>query len=1329
MNKYHNIEKNKNTTKTITEGVVTPLVKFQVKIKSHKVSQPNLNLEKKFSEINGEIENNENKKKKTVFPYNRQDDAFKQQSNDSQLIIAQSRMSYSGCQYNLFNVIENYQDLVKLIIQTQPEYRTFNEVITLNQKVKLGFDLEWIDKPSEDGVENKECPRYKANYYDKDITLTKFCEKLGQLCLKIFNKPLNPENYLIICNSRLITGKHHQVYYKNSYHIFIINYGHLPNLSIYHKKFTQLLIESFGDNDPIFNNRLMVSSSGVEYLSKPIDTSVYKNNQTMRCIMCTKPNKQSFLMPTLNDYDKPISDFFWAWITDNDPPLDLYLLEKNIPKHSDYIVSVGLHKHSNFDKTFSKSLVPPHLIEYIQNILSKMKPERATQYQEWFDIACILISIHDGLFNVFNQWSSQASNYDATACQKLWESLYQSKYSLKNLIEKYKEDNGSNDAEQNDPEPIVHLGYTWKYYYQQTPRNPLKKSIENNYWGANLVVDQESLYVKSNQIDLENLIDKMVTGQWKTIIIKAPCGGAKTDFYVKLVTLLWTRGLIPKNFLIVSPLKSLAHSLQGRFMNGKKPFGWGDNDPNPNDVDLKFYKDIDTYEDLVDTNINVVVNSLPKLANFGQGDYLDHYQRDLLIFDEWKSFLINMCRKTLSGRRRLVVSQLEYYIKNAKYIIVIDQNIDDDCLESLYSLRDPLTSVIFDYQKPNACDQTVYELSDLKKTLEILDDQYLSKNKFVYICSNAKKHGADLVAEYIKQNYPEITLKKYTSDTSEEDKMKLANCEEEWDTYVVCSPTISHGVDHSKENVFHATFCFLKGYSLPPSMVVQQIKRVRKLIDKNIYICNLNKPSNELIDLSPSSIKNQIITRLNQNSLVPKSVKPIFNHLAGDQNSLVPKLDKQAIFNSPILGQTNLTKELKKMDKIYQNEIQSLVLGGHSGECGQSVLNDSWFSTIYQFYMRTELEGCAHLMDWVRGYLCQTGVQYYIELSDIDQESDSKKIIQSAIGGAKESVDDQIRNDYLDAPTYTIIDITQKQWTLNSYGITKYWHCKMVGLKMIDGIFYDLWIKNNKYMKIRNLIYQLQSDSQIDNNSDLFMESDFPEMEKIKTGRALLNQFLNIIGLNLIPFFFTGFLSEPISSRQLTHEELNLISDNQKDLTHYFGNFGRVRGKMTQLHQLYRFVGRLLDSYLGIKFDCQQKRYRDGKIRSYSYHCELNIPNDIYEILSYRVISHRNETIKWLLPENICNQLKVKFRSIERIWGGLSAVRKWPNNCLLDIDTYETEKEQLQRKSDKEKKLENIANEDARVKKINEKKKFEGIKLKYGVSPLLTQTQGLTHTI
>ena len=84
-----------------------------------------------------------------------------------------------------------------------------------------------------------------------------------------------------------------------------------------------------------------------------------------------------------------------------------------------------------------------------------------------------------------------------------------------------------------------------------------------------------------------------------------------------------------------------------------------------------------------------------------------------------------------------------------------------------------------------------------------------------------------------------------------------------------------------------------------------------------------------------------------------------------------------------------------------------------------------------------------------------------------------------------------------------------------------------------------------------------------------------------------------------------------------------------------------------------------------IFFDALWNESRKRLMKFRFYYCQLKIPEDVYELLSYRVLSYRSTSLKWLLPKNICDQLKVKFETMKRVWQPLSAFSDWPIDCLL----------------------------------------------------------------
>lgn len=944
-----------------------------------------------------------------------------------------SKANPKGGVYCKYGAIQSYDQLVTIIISTDPADRTYNEIIMAGTPCKLTFDLEWcdFDISGQEFINHPTELRITTPQFPVDQTLSHFKSQLFSTALDIFGQPMDESNLLILNSSRPIYSEVTQRnYFKNSFHIYVINYGYLPNLHEYHKQFTQILLNCTKEL-PILSQRLGISQSQTEKINPIIDDNVYKRNQNFRCVLCTKPKQNRHFMPADKDLNQPINHFFMGWLTEQDHPLNTSKLTQiTVVKPHYPLKDRASGNHLNMPQP------PLHLQQFITQVLELLPVGCVQNYGQWFEVMCVVHSIHPHLLGVFDQWSQNSPNYQVGVCQQYWNKLYQANYHLGHLIAMINPSVPQTDKLLIKTRPscpaLMHneYGYDWQYTYQACPRDPLAEAKKNNYWGASVRVNTTDQFV---QIDPQSLIDELVGvgAKYDTIVIKAPCGSAKSDLMVKLVTLMYQFGHLPDKFLLLSALRTLAYSLQSRFMGDKKPYGWGEQDPNPNQVNLKLYSEIHSFDDLIDQNINMVINSLYKLADFGQTTQLDNHQRTLIVIDEFKSFLLNLCGGTLTGQRRTVISQLEFYLTNAPYVLVMDQNIDDDCLEVLFRVRDPKKTIILDYQLPNCGDQTVYELQSLTQTLEILDQQYLSQNKLVYICCNTKTNGADKIAEYIQHQYPNYQTQKYTSETPDEQKMKIGNCEQDWISTIIASPTITYGVDHSKKDMFAATFCLIdKSYSLPASMIVQQIRRVRNLIDHKIFICNQSISyweSNKW-----SSIEQQITQRFSRNPTELSLEEVAVEAQVGEKGmvgkamggkGVGEKMAPKCLIDQDESVDTKMGANSKDMSSKMKIECQSMLIKSRLDSNGCSKLKNSWFAQIYRFYYRTELESRQNLINWVRGYLCQTGFKYYV----IGSKSNQNKQLEGEIEENLEISDQKRANKqcqvYLSTPIQRIVRI------------------------------------------------------------------------------------------------------------------------------------------------------------------------------------------------------------------------------------------------------------------------------------------------------------------
>ena len=113
---------------------------------------------------------------------------------------------------------------------------------------------------------------------------------------------------------------------------------------------------------------------------------------------------------------------------------------------------------------------------------------------------------------------------------------------------------------------------------------------------------------------------------------------------------------------------------------------------------------------------------------------------------------------------------------------------------------------------------------------------YLHEGRNVFITSDSKKF-VDVLSEIIVDNVPNVNLIKYTSDTSDKDREGLADPNEAWvtSTCVICSPTVTYGVDHTMNGHFYAQFHFFHGHSQTPHGSFQQMGRTR-FIESVVYV-------------------------------------------------------------------------------------------------------------------------------------------------------------------------------------------------------------------------------------------------------------------------------------------------------------------------------------------------------------------------------------------------------------------------------------------------------------------------------------------------------------
>ena len=244
---------------------------------------------------------------------------------------------------------------------------------------------------------------------------------------------------------------------------------------------------------------------------------------------------------------------------------------------------------------------------------------------------------------------------------------------------------------------------------------------------------------------------------------------------------------------------------------------------------------------------------------------------DILFIDEIESLLEYVCTSdTLKLSRTIVFDALCHYIKYAKYVFLVDGNLSKHIVEFLYKLRDD-KNLKFIYNDKKTDDNKYYFIkneSDWSDKLNL----YLTQNKIVYIPTDSKDYS-EYINKHIAIHYPNYKVQLYNSDTSDEHKINLGNVNETWKKHqaIIVSPTILYGVNFSEIH-FDAIFGWYQTTILPGS-VYQQLRRIRYIKDKEVFIYLKDQKYEEYYPTSTSDLRIYVQENIKQYTEIYNSLK------------------------------------------------------------------------------------------------------------------------------------------------------------------------------------------------------------------------------------------------------------------------------------------------------------------------------------------------------------------------------------------------------------------------------------------------------------------------
>lgn len=309
-----------------------------------------------------------------------------------------------------------------------------------------------------------------------------------------------------------------------------------------------------------------------------------------------------------------------------------------------------------------------------------------------------------------------------------------------------------------------------------------------------------------------------------TFIIKAATGTGKTETIIKTIRNIVKDDKNANSKLSITVLASrivLAENIAGRFKARSA-------DGDYTELNMNVYTDIENKSGL--KNERRLIQTPDSLSHMIDDEGRVIYP-DILFIDEIESLYNYVITSgTLKERRRLVFTILNAYIKNAKWVFLVDSNVTTKMCDYIKKLRGGKNvQVIFNRKKTN---ETTYHLvpNDADWMGRLV--QYVNDGKKVYVGSDSKAMTDQLEERF--KSYKKVKV--YNSDTDDESKKALGDVNKVWKEYdiVICSPTILYGVDFNQKH-FDYIFGFYQA-TIEASSVYQQLNRVRETTSKEAYV-------------------------------------------------------------------------------------------------------------------------------------------------------------------------------------------------------------------------------------------------------------------------------------------------------------------------------------------------------------------------------------------------------------------------------------------------------------------------------------------------------------
>lgn len=379
--------------------------------------------------------------------------------------------------------------------------------------------------------------------------------------------------------------------------------------------------------------------------------------------------------------------------------------------------------------------------------------------------------------------------------------------------------------------------FQYKLLFVLLPNEPFVSSILNiyniEYPYSNLQHSIINYINNCKQINLNNveIINKQYVeniksyfDKYESLFIKSKMGSGKTTAsinYIKNVD----------SFLIISSRRSLTYTIYNKFKE--------------HNIDITNYIDSTNNSIQLTKKLIISPDSLHKIG-------FPLSQFDFIWIDECVS-LLNYINNTPYLNTNNIIIILQFLLQKSKHILFTDADLNNNII-TFYNLlcKKNYHYIQYIYKNTINTKYILYDNEEQKLLISIKENLQINKN--IYICCDTLEKTKFIYTYIIDLNIiKESDLLLLNSETNSSIIKKNVN--DFWIQFrvIIVSPSIVYGVDFNLQHI-HIVYSFIKGITITARESIQQIHRIRNIIDNNIYI-NLYKSKNFNLETNIINIK------------------------------------------------------------------------------------------------------------------------------------------------------------------------------------------------------------------------------------------------------------------------------------------------------------------------------------------------------------------------------------------------------------------------------------------------------------------------------------------